>query len=310
MFPVFIKHIMKKIFTLVRSISVLVALLFISTGSYASHILGMDLYYTWVSGNTYKITAILYGDCSPSSYTAFSTLPSSSPQICIYRGNTYITTIGLNIQAPTAGVDITPVCPADVGHTQCESTSSTIPGIKKFVYSANYTLPAPVTSTCWQFLYIGYDGYGSAAGRSASITNLSNASATSIELVDTLNNSVYPNNSSTQFSVIPTPFYCINSPDTYNPGAVNSIDSFQIDLIPAMNSAYIYSGCAYGTPCTYTGTAWTPPATPVSGATPLRVAAGSFSFNSSTGQLNFTPNVAQRSTVWCIIAGNSVMAVL
>ena len=288
---------MKNIHKIFRSIIIAFLLLLTSTGSYASHILGMDLYYTWVSGNTYKITAILYGDCSPSSYTAFSTLPSSSPQICIYRGSTYITTIGLTIQAPTAGVDITPVCPADVGHTQCENMSSTIPGIKKFVYSANYTLPAPVTSNCWQFLYIGYDGYGSAAGRSANITNLANASATSIELVDTLDNSVYPNNSNTQFSVIPTPFFCINSPDTYNPGAVNPIDSFQIDLVAAMNSAYIYSGCAYGTPCTYTGTAWTPPATPVSPTTPLRVTAGTYSYNSSTGQLNFTPNAAQRSTV-------------
>lgn len=287
----------KYLFVLTRIIIAFILLLSSTTSSFASHILGMDLYYTWVSGNTYKITAILYGDCSPSSYTAFSTLPSSSPQICIYRGTTYITTIGLNIQAPTSGVDITPVCPSEVGHTQCENSSSTIPGIKKFVYSANYTLPAPVTSNCWQFLYIGYDGYGSAAGRSANITNLVNPSATSMELVDTLDNTVYPNNSNTQFSVIPTPFFCLNTPDTYNPGAVNPIDSFQIDLIAAMNSAYTSSGCGYGVPCVYTGTAWTPPTTPVSATDPLEVVAGSYSYNSTTGQLNFTPNAIQRATV-------------
>jgi len=280
-----------------RIVMVSILLLLSATSSFASHILGMDLYYTWVSGNTYKITAILYGDCSPSSYTAFSTLPSSSPQICIYRGNTYITTIGLTVQAPSSGVDITPVCPSEVGHTQCENSSSSIPGIKKFVYSANYTLPAPVTSNCWQFLYIGYDGYGSAAGRSANITNLVNPSATSMELVDTLDNTVYPNNSNTQFSVIPTPFFCLNTPDTYNPGAVNPIDSFQIDLISAMNSAYTSSGCSYGVPCVYTGTAWTPPTTPVSAVDPLQVVAGSYSYNSTTGQLNFTPNALQRATV-------------
>lgn len=290
---------MKKfIFNHIRIVAVLTVLLFTSASSYASHILGMDLYYTWVTGNTYKITAILYGDCSPSSYTAFSTLPSSSPQICIYRGTTYVTTIGLNIQAPTSGVDITPVCPSEVGHTQCENSSSTIPGIKKFVYSANYTLPAPVTSNCWQFLYIGYDGYGSAAGRSANITNLINPSLTSMELVDTLDNTVYAHNSNVQFSVVPTPFFCLNNPDSYNPGAVDpDLDAFQIDLISAMNSAYTSSGCSYGVPCTYTGTAWTPPTTPISPTTPLQVVAGSYSYNSSTGQLNFTPNAIQRATV-------------
>ncbi len=286
------------IFNRIRIIAVLTVLLFTSTSSYASHILGMDLYYTWVSGNTYKITAILYGDCSPSSYTAFSTLPSSSPQICIYRGTTYVTTIGLTIQAPTSGTDITPVCPSEVGHTQCENSSSTIPGIKKFVYSANYTLPAPVTSNCWQFLYIGYDGYGSAAGRSANITNLVNPSLTSMELVDTLDNTVYAHNSNVQFSVVPTPFFCLNNPDSYNPGAVDpDLDAFQIDLISAMNSAYTSSGCSYGVPCSYTGTAWTPPTTPISPTDPLQVVAGSFSYNSSTGQLNFTPNAIQRATV-------------
>ena len=287
----------KFLFSSLRIVLVSVLLLISTTSSFASHILGMDLYYTWVSGNTYKITAILYGDCSPSSYTAFSTLPSSSPQICIYRGNTYITTIGLTVQAPSSGVDITPVCPSEVGNTQCENSSSTIPGIKKFVYSANYTLPAPVTSNCWQFLYIGYDGYGSAAGRSANITNLVNPSGTSMELVDTLDNTVYPNNSNTQFTVIPTPFFCLNTPDTYNPGAVNPIDNFEIDLIAAMNSAYTSSGCSYGVPCVYTGTAWTPPTTPISPVDPLQVVAGSFSYNSTTGQLNFTPNALQRSTV-------------
>ena len=273
-------------------------LLLANISSYASHILGMDLYYTWVSGNTYKITAVLYGDCSPSSYTAFSSLPSAAPVICIYRGSSYVTYISLNIEAPTDGVDITPVCPSEVGNTQCENSSSTIPGIKKFVYSANYTLPAPVTSNCWQFAYFANNGYySSSSGRSAAITNMVNPSLTSIELVDTLDNTTYAHNSSTQFSVIPTPFFCLNESDSYNPGCVDPDgDNLNVDLIAAMDCSYS-SGCAFGVPVTYFGTAWTPPTTPVSATTPLQVAAGTFSFNSSTGQLNFTPNAIQRSTV-------------
>ncbi len=258
----------------------------------------MDLYYTWVAGNTYKITAVLYGDCSPSSYTAFSSLPDASPVICIYNGSTYVTSISLTIEAPTAGVDITPVCPSEVGHTQCENSSSTIPGIKKFTYSANYTLPAPTASTCWQFAYFANNGYyASASGRSAAITNMLNPSLTSIELVDTLDNSIAAHNSNAQFSVIPTPFFCLNTADSYNPGCVDPDgDSLNINLISAMDCSYS-SGCAFGVPVTYTGTAWTPPATAISPTTPLQVAAGTFSFNSSTGQLDFTPNAIQRSTV-------------
>ncbi len=288
----------KNLFYSIRVVLIACFLLLTNMNSYASHILGMDLYYTWVSGNTYKITAVLYGDCSPSSYTAFSSLPSAAPVICIYRGSTYVTSISLNIEAPTDGVDITPVCPSEVGHTQCENSSSTVPGIKKFVYSANYTLPAPTVSNCWQFAYFANNGYyASSSGRSAAITNFINPSLTSIELVDTLDNSVYAHNSSAQFSVIPTPFFCLNEADTYNPGCVDPDgDNLNIDLIAAMDCAYS-SGCAFGVPVTYTGTAWTPPTTPVSATTPLQVAAGTFSFNSSTGQLNFTPNVTQRSTV-------------
>ena len=281
-----------------RIILIACFLLLANVNLYASHILGMDLYYTWVSGNTYKITAVLYGDCSPSSYTAFSSLPTAAPVICIYRGSTYVTSISLTVEAPSSGVDITPVCPSDVGHTQCESSSSTIPGIKKFVYSANYTLPAPTVSTCWQFAYFANNGYySSASGRSAAITNMFNPSLTSIELVDTLDNSVYAHNSSARFSVIPTPFFCLNTSDSYNPGCVDPDgDNLNIDLISAMDCSYS-SGCAFGVPVTYMGTAWTPPTTAISATTPLQVAAGSFSFNSSTGQLNFTPNAIQRSTV-------------
>ncbi len=43
----------------------------------ASHIVGTDLYYTHISGNTYKVTIVLNGDCRPLSAGDFSTLPTS-----------------------------------------------------------------------------------------------------------------------------------------------------------------------------------------------------------------------------------------
>jgi len=275
-----------------RRLVMSIALLAGSYAANASHVLGADLYYTWISGDTYEITLVLYGDCSGASFSYFAT---TAPQICIKRGTAQIATISLAIQAPTAGVDITPVCPG-AGNTTCQSSSSSIPGIKKFVYKANYTLPAPTVSNCWQFCYLGGYTAGTNSGRSSAITNMVNPGNTSMQLVDTLDNSVHANNSSTQFTVIPTPFFCINTPCSFNPGCVDpNGDVFDVSLIPAKNGPG--SGCNMGGNVTYTGTAWNPPNTPVSGATPLRVVAGTFLFNPSTGQLDFTPNATQRATV-------------
>ncbi|MFI5195855.1 MAG: gliding motility-associated C-terminal domain-containing protein [Chitinophagales bacterium] len=261
----------------------------------------MDLYYTWISGNNYQITAVIFGDCtniSPGS--VFSLLSTASPEICIFRGNINVATISLNIQSPTAGVDITPVCPGQVGNTQCENPGSTIPGIKKFVYTAIYTLPAPTVSSAWRFAFFGVLGNSSSAGRSVNITNIMNPGTSLMQLVDSLDNSFYPHNSNAQFSVIPTPFFCLNMPDSYNPGAVSPVgDSLSvINLIPAVDASGGGGGpCQFGVPVNYTGTAWNPPYTPISATTPLNVVAGSFSYDATTGQLNFNPNAIQRSTV-------------
>ena len=290
---------MKKLPIYLRSILFLLATLFISTSSYANHILGMDLFYTWVSGNTYKITVVIYGDCGSSTAPAFAALNTASPRVCILRGNNPVNTISLNIEAPTAGVDISPVCLSQVGLTQCEDPNSTIPGIIKFVYSAIYTLPPPVVSNVWRFAFLG-DLTNSQAGRSVNITNIVNPGPTLIQLVDTLDNSVYPNNSNAQFSVIPTPFFCLNKPDSYNPGAVSPVgDSLSvINLIPAMDAPPPGGPqCQFGGSVNYTGVAWNPPYTPISATTPLKVVANSYSYDATTGQLNFTPNALQRSTI-------------
>jgi len=258
----------------------LVLISFINT--YASHIVGMDMFYTYMGGNTYKITVVAFGDCGPSSATAFATLPTSTPIVCIYNGNTYVTSITLAIQAPDAGVEITPVCPGVA--TQCTDPTSTIPGIKKFVYTGNYTLSGP--STDWRFVFTGDMGTGGAiAGRAAAITNI--LGGTSTELIDTVDNSVY-NSSSPILTVVPTPFFCLNNYDGYNPGAVDSAgDSLSFSLVPGINGDGV--DCIVGPPVNYTGT--------YSGSNPLGVLAGTFSINPTTGQILFYPNAIQRALV-------------
>ena len=253
----------------------------LQTNSFATHIVGADLFYSYVSGNTYQITLVAYGDCAGSSFPA---LPLSTPVICIYDGNTSVASITLALQAPTNGIEITPVCPADSSLTQCTNASYAIPGIKKFVYTGNYTLP--YTSSVWRFLFTGYMGAsGGSAGRGSGITNILSPGTSIIQLIDTLNNTVY-HNTNPALTILPTPFFCLMSGDNYNPGAHDADgDSLMFSLITANNGTATCT--SIGGVVTY--------ATGFTGATPLATTA--YSFNPYTGQISFTPSTLQRSLV-------------
>lgn len=258
-----------------------IAILFTGVGTYANHLVGMDLYYTHVAGNTYRITLVAYGDCgSASGSPSFGALPGNSPSIFIYNGNILRDSINLSIQPPSTGVEITPVCPSFLSLTQCTSLSFPTPGIKKFVYSANYTLPS--TSPVWRFLFTGILNGGTIAGRALSITNIS--SGTFIQLVDTLNNTVAPNSSPTLTNV-PTPFFCLSTANNYNPGAVDpNGDNLLFALVPGASGT---NTSAAGGSVSYLF--------PYTGAAPLAVS--SMSFDQTTGQIAFTPSALQRSLV-------------
>ena len=260
----------------------LLLLCFCTTRASANHLVGMDLFYTHVSGNTYKITLIAYGDCGAASTTAaFGALSTNSPEVHIYNGSSYVASINLAIQPPSAGVEITPVCPAFLSLTQCTSLSNPTPGIKKFVYSANYTLPG--TSAVWRFLFTG-QLVGSTAGRALSITNIFTTPVTNTQLVDTLNNLTAPNSSPTLTNV-PTPFFCLSATNNYNPGAVDADgDLLNFALVPGASGTV---STAPGGPVSYVA--------PFSGTSPLAVS--SMSFDPNTGQIAFTPSSLQRSLV-------------
>ncbi len=273
------------------AVCAVVALLF-NAEVFASHMVGADLYYTHVSGNTYKVTFVAYGNCGAASAAAFSTLPTSTPQICIYNGDSLITSVSLAIDTPSAGVEVTPLCPGDT--SQCMNTTSVIPGIKKFVYSGNVTLP--YSSATWRFIYTGAMGPGSAAGRASSITNISSAGATIMYLVDTLNNVASPN-SSTQLTVAQQTFFCLGALNDYSPSPVDPDgDSLTFALVPAVTSISTATCDSPGVAVTYiSGTSF--PGQPISGAFPLQSVDPAFSVNANNGEVLFTPTIMQRSVV-------------
>jgi gliding motility-associated-like protein len=245
----------------------LLPLLLASREAAATHLYGADFYYTWNSGTNYTVTLVAYGDCSGAS---FSGLNGMTPQVQIYKGASLQTTISLSQVG--SGVEVTPVCAAQASNTVCSNSSSTIPGVKRYIYQGNVTLGS--TATNWRFHYTGNNGGAyPASGRSNSITNVN--SGTTMQLDAYLDNTVV-NNSSVNYSTIPTPFFCINKPAAFNPGAIDpNGDSLSFALVTALG------GVTYITPFTATAP----------------MATSSFSFNTSNGQMNFTPNAVQRALV-------------
>ena len=281
---------MKKFLPLcLRSLLLSALFLFAGHGAFASHIVGMDLNYKWVSGSTYEITVVAYGDCGTASAGAFSTLPTATPQVCVYNGTTLFATVSCTEDPLNSNILSAQVCKADTALTTCSVPGSTIIGIKKFTYHGTVTLTG--TSHVWRFIFGGNMGGSTAAGRAAAITNINTPGSTFTTLVDTLDNT-YHNNTSVTLGVEPTPYYCLNNSDTYNPAASDvDGDSLSFYLTSGLNNTAGGEACnAAPTNVTYTGTG-------ISATNPLTVSAGSFSFNQLTGQLNFNPNVTQRSLV-------------
>jgi hypothetical protein len=235
----------------------------------ASHYYGADFFYTHIGGTTYKVTAVVYGDCGGAAFPSLRTL---MPTVRISKNGILVSTETLAIQPPVMGEEVTPVCPSWLNNTNCVSTTGTVPGVMKFVYSKDITLGD--TSSNWQFIFVG-------SGRSISITNLASAGS-SVILEATLNNAAVTSNASPVYTVIPTPFFCINKSANYNPGTVDADgDSLVYALVPGLMGV--------NQPLAYVSG--------LSATMPISVTSGSFNFSTVTGQLAFTPNQVQRSLV-------------
>jgi gliding motility-associated-like protein len=255
----------------------LLLLFFFTKGltAYASHIFGGELLYSHITGNKYKITLTIYGDCGAPS-GIFSTLYTSDPLVLIYNGT--MPHDSIRLEHELIGVEVSPVCAALIKSTSCNGGS--LPGVKKFVYSDTVDLPA--VSSNWRFIFNGNMGV-SFTGRSDNITNINNLGGGSVMQLETkLNNTIAPN-SSPLYSSVPTPYYCLDMESEYNQGAIDPDgDSLAFSMVPGIEGN------------TGGNVAYVPP---FSGANPLSTAAGDFIFNPLNGQVTFKPNTIQNSLV-------------
>lgn len=184
----------------------------------ADHILGGELSYTYLSGNTYRVTLTMYGECSGGSYPH---LKNAAPHINVFNNSGKFFTLTLSEEVNNRK-EISNVCPAELSNTTCNNPAGTIPGVTRFVYSSQAEMPPAAE---WTLLFNGHmDNTGkSQSGLSNFISNIeTNSGGFGIHLYlqAELNNERY-HNSSPKFTTDPAPFYCINVPEQYNPGAVD-----------------------------------------------------------------------------------------
>jgi hypothetical protein len=255
----------------------------------ASHLLGGEIGYQYVSStgtaHTYKVILKLFADCSSTS-AALPLLISANPRVALYNNSAYVSALNLTYNAALSDVEITPVCPDEANNTQCTNINNPIPGIKLYVYEGVFTLNG--ASTNWSFQFEGSVSIGSNAGRTPLITNADVQFGTSLMYLEaTLNNTAGQNSTST-FTSVPTPFFCVGHLQTYNLGAVDpDNDILAFSLVPARESLAINAPPPNN--ITYNA--------PYSATNPVPSAPGTFNFNNITGQMNFNPNAAVNSVV-------------
>ncbi len=258
--------------------------------SKASHIFGGEFTYEFISGNTYRFNLTLYADCAGSS-TLLSNLYNALPIVQRYNNNVSVDNFTLAL-IPGSGIEVSPVCPAQLSNTACATPAGTLTGVRQFKYTGTKNLGS--TSANWKFLFWGdLNILNNQTGRSNNITNIDQSvcggTGSSIMAFEaTLNNLTAPNNT-VNYTTIPTPFHCINKPQSFNHGAVDPDgDILSFALVDGID------GNANSSASTYCYVSYLPT---YSAIDPLKYVAGTFNFSTTTGQLNYTPNLIQRSLV-------------
>ena len=233
---------------------------FCSQKTYATHASGSDLTYTWVSGNTFKVTVSFFRDCAGVAAPNSITLQARSSSCNRDQSYTLAKVSG-------TGQEIT--FPCRTVNTKCTSGSSIYAGYQQYVYEGNVTLPQKCTD--WVLSYY-------VCCRNCAITTLNNPCNDNMYVEATLNNVAAPTNSSPKFTNIPVAFLCVNQSFTYNHGVVDpNGDSLVYSFITP--KTYNTSNNTVGSVTYNSG---------YSAANPLS-STPAVNLNSSTGDVTMTP---------------------
>jgi hypothetical protein len=154
------------------------------TTSNASHIVGGEITYHWVSGNTYDIKLTFYRDCAG--------IPAPTTINMDIKSMTCATTGQVILYPQGGGVQVSPICAASILNSSCNF--GTLYAVEQYTYVGTTTLPFSCND--WEFSY-------SECCRNAAITNIPNADSYGTYFSAMLNNLDVPFNNSVQFSDLP-----------------------------------------------------------------------------------------------------------
>lgn len=232
---------------------ILGCLLCCTQNAQATHSMGLDLTYSCIGNNQYRVVLSFYRDCNGISVTNTATVR--------WKGSCGTGSISLGNRTVE---EITPSCPGIVG-TACNGGNGVF-GIEKYTFVDTLTVPGTCTD-----LTLSYQ----MCCRNGAITTLANPMGESMYVEATITNSRLCNNSPI-FTNDPVPFGCVGQPIFYNHGAVDAdgddlvysfVDCYSRDTIPVVYAA----GFSATTPLAATG----------------------LSINPNTGAITFTPTIAQ-----------------
>ena len=193
------KYVVKTWFTLLSFLLVFLP----AEHAYATHASGSDLTYTWVSGNTFKVTVSFFRDCA--GVAAPTSISLNARSVSCNKNQSFtlakVAGTGKEISFPCSSIS-----------TKCTNGSSVYSGYQQYEYEANVTLPQKCTD--WVLSYY-------VCCRNCAITTLNNPCNENMYVQATLNNVAAPSNSSPKFTNIPVAFLCLNQSFTYNHGVID-----------------------------------------------------------------------------------------
>ena len=202
-----------------RLIFILIASIFFSYNSHATHAAGMDISYECISqGNTsdvYRVTLKFYRDCEGITAPGYGSNPLLQLQYTSSCGSGSST-----LQTVGGAININPQC-----LSYCNGGSSL--GIEQYTYETTITL-----SKCSNWTLSVCE-----PARNNAINTIVNPGGQDLCVQATLNNLNFCNNSPT-FSQYPTPFICAGNYYCYNNGAIETDgDSLLYELVSPLNTA-------------------------------------------------------------------------
>jgi gliding motility-associated-like protein len=173
-----------------------------STATYASHIVGGEIYYKYKGNNRYDVKLILYRDCS----NPFNLELDDSTDIIAYKT---LTTNALDFRVYRQDIDTLPITIA----SQCSQLPDVC--VERHVYTATITLPASTN---------GWTLFFSTCCRNATVGNIvspDNAGATYLVTIPPTSQ-LTVNFGNPEFQSFPPIAICANKPVTFNNSVVSS----------------------------------------------------------------------------------------